>query len=153
MKPLPPYVTFRLQFPSGPPRPPSPSSASGASASLIDYTEEEDYESLSKWNNFVLNLNGLRNGSATLHQSLEELTTPSSPPYIVAPSFEMRWPGPASKDSTAAKNPMAFQLTSHKQLDQAEQIFEELLGESDESPPYLPAKLKPSAPPLVEKPV
>ena len=71
----------------------------------------------------------------------------------MAPSFEMRWPGPASKDSTAAKNPMAFQLTSHKQLDQAEQIFEELLGESDESPPYLPAKLKPSAPPLVEKPV
>ena len=41
----------------------------------------------------------------------------------------------------------AFQLTSHKQLEQnntAENIIEEIMEESDESPPYLPAPSAPS---------
>ena len=41
----------------------------------------------------------------------------------------------------------AFQLTSHKQLEQnntAENIIEEIMEESDESPPYLPAPCAPS---------
>ena len=41
----------------------------------------------------------------------------------------------------------AFQLTSHKQLEQnktVENIIEEIMEESDESPPYLPAPSAPS---------
>ena len=41
----------------------------------------------------------------------------------------------------------AFQLTSHKQLEQnntAENIIEEIMEESDESPPYMPAPSAPS---------
>ena len=77
----------------------------------------------------------------------------SSPPpsyKVGSPSFEMRWPGPQQQlqiSNGSALQPPAFQLTSHKQLEQADHI-EEVFEESDESPPYLPSTIKPSAPPL-----
>ena len=84
-----------------------------------------------------------KNGIATIFPK-ENMNTPLSPPYIVAPSFEMRWP---SLNGSPLQPPPAFHLTPHKQLEHADHI-EELFEESDESPPYLPTHIKPSAPSL-----
>jgi len=141
-KPLPPYVTFRLNFPacSGPPTP---------EVSPYEESVISDLTGKPSWNNFVINLNGgPRKNSATASVITEDATpTPISPPYVVAPSFEMRWPG--LNGSAADQFPLpAFQLTSHKQLEQADQIME-VMEDSDESPPYLPAvKIQPTAPPM-----
>ena len=100
-----------------------------------------------KWNNFVLNLNGgVKRDSVTATLLTDDATpTPISPPYVVAPSFEMRWP--IMNGNSAPVTP-AFQLTSHKQLEQADEIME-VMEDSDESPPYLPAvKVTPTAPPM-----
>ena len=124
-----------------------------------DLQPETDYYSkVNKWNTFIVNLNGIKNGflrnghgikpnggaSATVKPVAEDISPPV--PYIVAPSFEMRWPRPADRTltngsassvpaATAAQIP-AFQLTSHKQLEHADQI--DTMEDSDESPPYLP---------------
>ena len=121
--------------------------------------ETDYYSKVNKWNTFIVNLNGIKNGflrnghgfkpnggaAATVKPVAEDI----SPPYIVAPSFEMRWPRPAGADRTltngsassrpasaAAAQIPAFQLTSHKQLEHADQI--DTMEDSDESPPYLP---------------
>lgn len=143
MKPLPPYVTFRLNFPYCS----RPSSTDG---SCLEYAEDsiEDQHS-NKWNNFVVNINGVKKNGVAASVISMEIETPISPPYVVAPSFERRWP------LNNLTNPKpAFQLTSHKQLELDQ--YEEIMEDSDESPPYLPAK--PSAPHpneehVVEKPV
>lgn len=143
------------------PRGSQPPSSEG---SIIDYTEESLIEeNAKKWSKFILDLNGdavktngktngfahqngksngfvhhndQTNGFVATLKSEDELTpTPISPPYIVAPSFEARWPQNGGLNGSALY-PTAFHLTSHKQLDQADHILE---AESDESPPYLPA--------------
>lgn len=129
---------------------------SSPEASLVDYTEECSVEE-TQWNDFVLNLNGGIKKNGVIAASLKsQETTPVSPPYIAVPSFEMRWPS-NHQGQLNGIYPTAFHLTSHKQLEQAGQdSLEEMLGESDESPPYLPStKLKPTAPPIEinEKPV
>ena len=64
-----------------------------------------------KWNTFVVNLNGIkpgfRNGikngitaTVTPRDHTNTISTPMSPPYIVAPSFEMRWPIKNGHNST-----------------------------------------------------
>merc|ERR1711862_541370 len=149
-KPLPHYVTFRLNFPSGSQQTPSTDEASP----LVEYTEESnDHQEISKllpvtnrkWNNFTVNLNGdVKKAAVVPDKDIEK-----SPllPYSVAPSFEMRWPQNGGVKNGVA--PQAFQLTSHKQLDpisdhtNAEHV-EGIMEESDESPPYLPAASAPS---------
>lgn len=147
-KPLPPYVTFRLNFPAGSQQSPSTEEVSP----LVEYTEDsieqpETHTELPvpdvnnrKWNDFVVNLNGgIKN--ATVFPDKDVVTSPL--PYQVAPSFEKRWP----QNGINGVDPQAFQLTSHKQLEQnktVENIIEEIMEESDESPPYLPAPSAPS---------
>ena len=157
---------FLLQFPYCS----RPSSTDG---SCLEYMEDSNEDQTSnKWNNYILNINGVKkNGgvaaSVISSKELEEVNSPLSPPYVVAPSFEMRWP---LNNFTTTKP--AFQLTSHKQLELQGKISnfliskrylnmflfsEEIMEDSDESPPYLPA-VKPSAPHpdeehVVEKPV
>lgn len=152
MKPLPPYLTFRLNFPYCS----RPSSTDG---SCLEYMEDsiEDQTS-NKWNNYVVNINGVKqNGggvAASVISSSKEIEEATSPPYVVVPSFEMRWP---LNNFTNPTTKPAFQLTSHKQLESQDKGYEEIMEDSDESPPYLPA-VKPSAPHpdeehVVEKPV
>jgi hypothetical protein len=145
-KPLPPYVTFRLNFPAGSQQSPSTEEVSP----LVEYIEDSIIEQPEthtelpdtdrKWNNFVVNLNGGIK-KATVFPDKDVVTSPL--PYQVAPSFEKRWP----QNGMNGVAPQAFQLTSHKQLEQnntAENIIEEIMEESDESPPYLPAPSAPS---------
>ena len=127
--------------------------------------ETEYYSKVNKWNTFIVNLNGikngfLRNGHSRSHNIPNGAATDKptaaekdiSPPYIVAhPSFEMGWPRPSTggmrtltngsassmTSASAAVQIPAFQLTSHKQLEHADQI-DTMEEESDESPPYLP---------------
>ena len=131
-----------LQIPSGS----QPSSSDG---SIMDYATEDS--KFNKWNTFIVNLNGIKNGFkngiakngsaksgiATIIPK-ENMNTPLSPPYIVAPSFEMRWPNNFvnGTNGSAVQIP-AFRLISHKQLEHADQI-EPMEADSDESPPYLP---------------
>ena len=62
-----------------------------------------------------------------------------SPPYIVAPSFEMRWPIKNGHfNGQNGQNSPAFRLTSHRQLEHSDEI--ETIEGSDESPPYLPTR-------------
>lgn len=112
--------------------------------------ETEYYSKVNKWNTFIVNLNGikngfLRNGHSRSHNIPNGAATDKptaaekdiSPPYIVAhPSFEMGWPRPSTggirtltngsassmTSASAAVQIPAFQLTSHKQLEHADQI-------------------------------
>ena len=78
-----------------------------------EYAEDsiEDQTS-NKWNNYILNINGVKKNGLAATVIPKEIETPISPPYIVAPSFEKRWP---MNDKPNPKP--AFQLTSHKQLE------------------------------------
>ena len=71
-----------------------------------------------KWNNYVVNINGVKqNGggvAASVISSSKEIEESTSPPYVVVPSFEMRWP---LNNFTNPTTKPAFQLTSHKQLE------------------------------------
>jgi hypothetical protein len=130
--------------------------------------ETEYYTKVNKWNNFTVNLNGIKNGflrnghtssnipnggAATVKPAAEDIS-----PYIVTPSFEMGWPRTAAADRTALTNGSAssvpaasaaqlpaFRLTSHKQLEHADQI-DTMEEDSDESPPYLPTITPQNAP-------
>ena len=69
----------------------SPSTAEASP--LVEYTEDsidhqESDPTNHKWNNFVVNLNGGIKKATVL--PTKEL--PSPLPYMVAPSFEKRWP-------------------------------------------------------------
>ncbi len=112
-----------------------------------------------RWSSYVVNLNGFRNGRQGRVTVQPEVIEPERPetanslPYVVAPSFEMRWPA----NHNHQFNP-AFTLTSHHQLENGANNSQ---GSSEESPPYLPAiqynRPAPSAPPpdenFIEKPV
>ena len=101
------FCTFQFPYCS------RPSSADG---SCLEYMEDSNEDQTSnKWNDYVVNINGVKkNGgvAASVISSSKEIE--EEPPYIVAPSFEMRWP---LNNFTNPTTKPAFQLTSHKQLE------------------------------------
>ena len=117
---------------------------------MLAYTPNNVESFTNKWNTFVVNLNGIkpgfRNGikngitaTVTPRDHTNTISTPMSPPYIVAPSFEMRWPIKNGHfNGQNGHNSPAFRLTSHKQLEHSDEI--ETIEGSDESPPYLPTR-------------
>ena len=80
-----------------------PNGSESLNTSMLAYTPNNVESFTNKWNTFVVNLNGIkpgfRNGikngitaTVTPRDHTNTISTPMSPPYIVAPSFEMRWP-------------------------------------------------------------
>ena len=144
-----------FQFPSGLQQSPSTEEASP----LVEYTEEsannyhhqENHPELPvpvenrKWNSNgnLVNLNGGIKTAAAAEAFPDKNVVKSSKSYPIAPQWQSENNGEMRNGNGVALS-QAFQLTSHKQLEfpdisgnNAEHI-EDIMEESDESPPYLP---------------
>ena len=147
---------FLFQFPSGLQQSPS----TGEASPLVEYAEkiannyhhQENHTELPvpvenrKWNSNgnLVNLNGGIKTAAAAEAFPDENIVKSPESYPITPQWLPEKNGEMRNGNGVALS-QAFQLTSHKQLEfpdisgnsNAEHI-EDIMEESDESPPYLP---------------